>query len=83
VSESTKTVVGHVELKSLPIVVSREPEVGIAWEAAVEELGLAALGRTPGEAADNLGETLRKRGLVDVVNVSRKLVNDLVRRSDD
>ena len=47
--------VGTVEVKPLPITVQREPEVGSAWETCCNELGFCALGKTPGEAADNLG----------------------------
>jgi hypothetical protein len=77
--QSEATVVGTVEPKPLPVTVRREPEVGIAWEACCDAFGLCALGRTPGEAADNLGRALKKRGLVEIVNVDRKLVNALVR----
>lgn len=74
-------VVGYVEPKPLPVVVRREPEVGIAWEACCDAFGLCALGKTPGEAADNLGKALRKRGLVGIVNVDRRAVNALVKGS--
>ena len=76
--KSDSTVITHVDVKPLPVVVRREPEVGQAWEACCDELGICALGATPGEAAANLGDALRKRGLVDVVNVDRESVDALV-----
>lgn len=71
--------IGRVELNPLPIIVRRESEVGIAWEACVEELGLCALGKTPGQAADALGNAMRSRGLVRLVEVDKRKVNALVR----
>lgn len=79
--QSGATVVGSVEVKPLPVTVRREPEVGIAWEACCDELGICAMGRSPGEAADNLGKALHKRGLVELVNVDRKAINALVRKA--
>lgn len=79
-THSEQSVIGHVECKPFPITVQREPEVGIAWEATVAELGLSALGHTPGEAATNLGEAMRKRGLVDLVNVDAEAVDAIVQK---
>lgn len=74
-------VVGSVETKPLPVTVRREPEVGIAWEASCDDLHMAAMGRSPGEAVANLGKALERRGLVAVVNVDRKAINAIVRNS--
>lgn len=75
--QSNSVVVGHVEPRPLPVTVQREPEVGIAWEATCAELGLSALGGTPGEATANLGNALRKRGLADLINVDQAAVDKL------
>lgn len=53
-STSAPVVVGRVRAQPMPLTVQREPEVGIAWEACVVDLGRCALGATPREAIENL-----------------------------
>lgn len=77
-SEQRSIVVGHVEPKPLPVIVRREPEVGAVWEACCDAFGLCALGATPGEAAAHLGNMLRERGLVEVLDVNPEAVDALV-----
>lgn len=54
--------VGHFNSRA-SIVVYREPEVGIAWEAEAVGMGQAALGDTPREAVHNLIRALNERGI--------------------
>jgi hypothetical protein len=46
-----------------PIIVRREPEVGLMWQAEGEHFGQGALGRTPEEAVKNLIVALNGRGI--------------------
>ncbi len=52
---------GHYETRH-EIIVYREPEVGIVWEAEAKGTNLCAMGDTPGDAARNLIRALSERG---------------------
>lgn len=69
--EQSDSEVGYFEAR-MPITIARETEVGIAWEACCEPLGLCAVGQTQREAADNLMTFINKRGVVGRGHVTVK-----------
>lgn len=58
---SDHVVVGYFDVRH-DIIIYREPEVGIAWEAEAVGLGQAAMGNTPDDAARNLAKVIGERG---------------------
>lgn len=61
-SRSDDVVVGHFNARH-EIVVYREPDTGIKWEAEAKGMSLAALGDTPDDAVRNLMRAINERGI--------------------
>lgn len=81
-SQNADIVVGNIAPAPRPIVVRRSTDSHGMWEAEVEIYDVVAIGRTPGEAAAHLGDTLRQRGHVDILDVDVATVNALVAKRE-
>ncbi len=72
------TAVGTIKAE-FPLVVRREIEVGIAWEAEAVGLGQAATGATPQEAVRGLFMALGDHGISCQAHASDKTLAKLAR----